>query len=179
MIFLELHVHHHPPFLNSGGRWGTTDDFTTSYLHFSLFSNALLDLANSRPVPSLMLSSQHLFSFSVCFVFFPVSLCLARWFWSDLMNGRDVHTTSVCVSLRWSGGLRVVRLPVGSWHRLPRWQHGLCMRCIVSCGSIAFHLTAPHTMACILLRSFAVRVHDSQVYRKMDVTRQHIIVSWN
>ena len=29
-------------------------------------------------------------------------------------------------------------------------------------------------MACILLRSSAVRIHDSQAYRKMDVTREHI-----
>ena len=29
-------------------------------------------------------------------------------------------------------------------------------------------------MACILLLSSAVRVHDSQAYRKMDVTRQRI-----
>ena len=48
-------------------------------------------------------------SSSVCLVFFPLSLCLASWFWPDLMNGTHVHTTSVCVSLRWSGGLRVVR----------------------------------------------------------------------
>ena len=32
-------------------------------------------------------------------VFFPFSLCLARWFWPDLIDGRLVHTTSVCVSL--------------------------------------------------------------------------------
>ena len=60
-------------------------------------------------------------SSSVCLVFFPFKLCLARWFWPDLMNGRHDHTTAVCVSLRWSGGLRVVRLPAGSWHCLPRW----------------------------------------------------------
>ena len=29
-------------------------------------------------------------------------------------------------------------------------------------------------MACILLRSFSVKVHDSQAYRKMDVTRERI-----
>ena len=29
-------------------------------------------------------------------------------------------------------------------------------------------------MACVLLRSSAVRVHDSQAYRKMDVTRERI-----
>ena len=31
-------------------------------------------------------------------VFFPLSLCLARWFWPDLMNGRHDHTTAVFVS---------------------------------------------------------------------------------
>ena len=56
-------------------------------------------------------------SSSVCLVFFPLSLCLVRWFWPDLMNGRRVHATAVCIFLRRSGGLRVVRLPAGSWQR--------------------------------------------------------------
>ena len=43
-----------------GDHLGTTDDFTTSLLYFSLFSTALWDLANARSVHSLMLSS-HLF----------------------------------------------------------------------------------------------------------------------
>ena len=30
--------------------------------------------------------------FSVCLVFFPLSLCPARWFWSDLINRRHDHT---------------------------------------------------------------------------------------
>ena len=47
-----LHLHLS---LNRRGHWGTIDDFTTSFLHFSLFSTAQLDLANSRPVHSLML----------------------------------------------------------------------------------------------------------------------------
>ena len=58
---------------------------------------------------------------SVCLVFFPLSLCLARWFWPDMMKVRHDNTTAVCVSLPWSGGIHVVRLPVGSWHGLPRW----------------------------------------------------------
>ena len=52
--------HHHHLSLNCKGHWCTTDDFTTSFLHFSLFSTAVWDLANSRSVHSLMLSS-HLF----------------------------------------------------------------------------------------------------------------------
>ena len=52
-----LHLHHLHLSLNHGGRWGTTDDFTASFLHFSLFSTTLWDSANSRSVHSLMLSS--------------------------------------------------------------------------------------------------------------------------
>ena len=48
-------------FLNRGGPWDITDDFTTSFLHFCLFSTALWDLANSRLVHSLMLSSNLFF----------------------------------------------------------------------------------------------------------------------
>ena len=44
------HHHHHHQSLNREGRWGTTDDFATSFLHSSLFSTALWDLPNSRPV---------------------------------------------------------------------------------------------------------------------------------
>ena len=77
-------------------------------------------------------------SFSICLVFFPLSLCLARWFWPDLVNRRHVHTTSVCVSSWWTGGLCVVWLHAGSWHRLPCWYQGLCMRCVVSCSSTSF-----------------------------------------
>ena len=54
------HRHHHHQSLNREDRWGTTDDFATNFLHFSLFSTALLDLPNSRPVHSLMFSP-HLF----------------------------------------------------------------------------------------------------------------------
>ena len=77
-------------------------------------------------------------SSSVCLVFFSLSLCLATRFWPDLMNGRHDHITAVCIFLRWTGGLRVVELPAGSSHGLPRWKHGLRMRCVVSCGSTIF-----------------------------------------
>ena len=50
--------HHHHLSLNREGRWDTTADFRTSFLHLLLFSTALWDLAKSRPVHSLTLSSQ-------------------------------------------------------------------------------------------------------------------------
>ena len=53
-----LGYHHHlHQSLNREGRLGTTDNFATSFLHFPLFSTALWDLPNSRPVHSLMLSA--------------------------------------------------------------------------------------------------------------------------
>ena len=46
----SLHHHHHHQSLNREGRWGTTDDFATSFLHFSLFSTAL-GLAKHQACP--------------------------------------------------------------------------------------------------------------------------------
>ena len=94
--------------LNGEGRWGTTDDFSTIFFHFPcspLPPGTWRTQGLSIPWCCLSASS------SVCLVFFPLSLCLASWFWPDLMNGGLDHTTAICVSLPWSGGLRVVRLP--------------------------------------------------------------------
>ena len=72
--------HHHHLVLNHKGCWGSTDDFTTIFLYFSLFSTTLWDLANSRSVNSLMLSS-HLFLCLPCFLppfTVPCKMVLAR-----------------------------------------------------------------------------------------------------
>ena len=62
----------------------------------------------------------------------------------------------------------MVRLPAGSWQTSSLVTWSLYeMRSILQ-----QHLIS---MACILLWSSAVRVHDSQAYRKMDVTKEHII----
>ena len=63
--------------LDREGRWDTTDDFATSFLHFFLFSTAFWDLVSFRPVHFLMLFS-HLFPCLLCLL--PLSPCLARWF---------------------------------------------------------------------------------------------------
>ena len=79
-IVYTIHHHHHHQSLNHEGRWGTTDDFATSFLHFSLFSTALWDLSNSRLVHSLMLSS-HLFLCLPCLLppfTVPCKMVLAR-----------------------------------------------------------------------------------------------------
>ena len=118
-VFLCLtHHHYHHQSLNRERRWGTTDGFATSFLHFPLFSTAHWDLPNSRPVHSLTLSS-HLFLCLPCLL--PPFTVPYKMVLADLMNGKHDHTTAVCVSLRSSGSLRVVQSPAGSWHGLPRW----------------------------------------------------------
>ena len=110
------HHHHHHQSLNCKGRLGNTDDFQPV---FSIFPCSPLPSGTWR-TPGLSIPWWCLpTSSSVCLVFFPLSLCLARWFWPDLT--KHDYTTAVCVSLRSSGGLRVVRLPAGSWHGLPCW----------------------------------------------------------
>ena len=99
--------------LNREGRWGTGDDFATSSSIFSLFSTALLDLPNSRPVHSLMLSS-HLFLCLPCLLSpftVPCKMVLAR------PDERETwQTIAVCISLSsvWSSR------HWSPWHRLWR-----------------------------------------------------------
>ena len=118
---------------------------------FSIFPCSPLPFGTCR-TPGLSISWCCLpTSSSVCLVFFPLSLYLARLFLPDLMNGRHDHTTAVCVSLRWSGDLCVVQLPARSWHRLPLWWHGLCMRCVVSHTKVLLASKGPCQCLSILL----------------------------
>ena len=66
--------------INLEGRWGATDDFTTSFLHFFPVLHCPLGLGELQACPSLMLSS-HLFLCLPCPL--PLSLCLARWVWPE------------------------------------------------------------------------------------------------
>ena len=84
---------------NREGRWGTTEDFATSFLHSSLFSKALWDLPNSRPVHSLMLSS-HLFLCLPCLLSpftVPCKMLLAR---PDERETQQVDKTYSCYGSR-------------------------------------------------------------------------------
>ena len=76
----EMLDHHHHLSLTREGRSGTAHDFTTSFLHFPLFSTAFWDLANSRPLHSLLLSSL-LFLYLPCLLHLftvPCKVVLAR-----------------------------------------------------------------------------------------------------
>ena len=66
-----------------------------------IISQPVSSIFPCSPLPSGTLRTPGLSvpSSSFHFVVFPLSLCLARWFWPDLINGRHAHTTAVCVSI--------------------------------------------------------------------------------
>ena len=148
---------------------GTTDDFT-SFFHFPcspLPSGTLRTSGLSIPWCSVPTSS------SVCLVFFPLSLYLARWFRPDLMNGRHDHTNCslhlITMVRRSSSGL--IACWILAWtSSLVTCQHGLCMRyCVVSCGSTSF----PWLVFFFGALLWGSMIHK-QACRKMDVTRERI-----
>ena len=120
--------------LNCEGRWGTKDDFTTSFLHFSLFSTALWDLANSRPVSSLTLSS-HLISYLSCFLppfTVPCKMVLAR------LDERPYHCSlHLFTMVRRSLCGRIACLILARTSSFVTFSLSL-MKCVVSCGSTLF-----------------------------------------
>ena len=150
--------------LNREGRWGTTEDFATSFLHFPrtpLPPGTWRTPGLSIPRCCLPTSS------SVCLVFFPLSLCLAKWFWPDLMDGRHVHTA---FTLRLFTMVRSSCGPIASWILAQTFSLVIWplyeMRSILPQQLIS--------MTRILLCSCTVSVHYLQAYRKMDVTRERI-----
>ena len=126
----NYHHHHHHLSFNHEGRWGTTDNFTTSFLHFALFSTALWDFANSRPVHSLMVSSSlFLLSAVSSSTFHSV---LQDRFWPDLMNGRRVlrdasWSLHICTQIIYTGKYGPLKSVEGprqsekSWAQLWTW----------------------------------------------------------
>ena len=96
---------------------GETDDFTTRFLHFFPVLHSPLGLGKLQacPFPDVVFPPLRLSALSSS----PFHCALQDGF--GQMNVGHVYTTAVCISLRWSGGLCVVRLPAGSWHGLPRW----------------------------------------------------------
>ena len=151
--------------LNRWSRWGITDDFTTTFLHSSLFSIALWDLVNSRPVHSLMLSSYLFFCLPCLLPPFtvPCKMVLAR---HDEQETCPYH----CSLHLFTMVRRSLSGPIGCW--ILAWSSSLLTQSLYEMqGVLQEHLMS---MASILLWSSAVRVHDSQSYRKMDVTREPV-----
>ena len=91
MLFILLRLHLS---LNHGGRWGTTEMTSQPVLSIFLPSRTWRTLGLSI-LCCLPTSS------SVCLVFFPLLLCLARWFWPEKYSchSKLVSTLSMLVNV--------------------------------------------------------------------------------
>ena len=134
-----------------------------------LFSTALWDLANSRPVHSLVLSS-HINPCLPCLLppfTVPCEMVLAI---PDEQETCPYHfNLQLFTMVRRSSCGPIACLILAQTSSSVTWSL-YEMRSV-----LRYHLIS---MAYILLWSSAVRVHDSQAYRKMDVTRASV-VSWS
>ena len=169
LFSLEIHHHrHHHLSLNPQGRWSTTDDFATSFLDYSVLHcpQGLGDL-QARPIPRCWLVFlPHLFFCLPCLLppfTVPCKMVLAR---HDEQETCPYH----CSLHLFTMVRRSLSGPIGCW--ILAWSSSLLTQSLYEMqGVLQEHLMS---MASILLWSSAVRVHDSQSYRKMDVTREPV-----
>ena len=143
----------------------TTDEFATIPFHLVLFSAVLVELAKSIPVHSLILSS-HLFFCLPLFLFpftVPCRIVFAR--------PEDLETWPNHLSFRFLTRVRSLSYsPMAVWIFL-RTSSLVTWSLYEMFNSIRYHLISK---ACVLFSISAVRVHDSQAYRHMEMTRERI-----
>ena len=165
--------------LNCESRWGTTGDFPTSFLHFSLFSTALWDLPNSRPVHSMMLSS-HLFLCLPCLFppsTVPCKMVLARpdewetWRCHCSLHLFTMVRRSLCCPIACWILARTSSLVTWSLYEMRRtlWKHLISMACFLlwSNALLAFRACNFKTAQPILLLFLLLEHWKSwQTFRK-------------
>ena len=145
------------------GRWGTTDDVTTTPFQFVQSMVALVELAKSIPVHSLILSSHLFFCLPLLRCSFTVRCRIV------FAKPEDFETCPNHLSFRFltiilvffKAGLDLsANLLVGNMVLLYEMFNNLWLHLI--------------SKACILFSSSAVKVHVPQVYRNMEITRKRI-----
>ena len=142
------------------GRRGTTDEFATIPFHLDLFSAALVELAKSIPVHSLILSS-HLF-FCLPLFLFPFTVPCRIVF----AKPEDLEAWPNHLSFRFLTRVRSLSYsPMAAWiflqtSSLVTWS--------------LYEMFNSGSKACVLFSNSAVKVHDSQAYRNMEMARECI-----
>ena len=152
------------------GRRGTTDEFAAIPCYLVLFSAVLVELAKSIPVHFLILSS-HLFFCLPLFLFpftVPCKIVFAK--------PEDLETWPNHLSFRFLTRVRSSSyFPMAAWIFL-RTSSLVTWSLYEIFNSLRYHLISK---ACVLFSNSAVRVHDSQAYRNMEMTRERISVTFD
>ena len=128
-LFFSVKTYHSILFypITLGGRRGTTDEFATIPFHLDLFSAALVELAKSIPVHSLILSSHlffclplFLFPFTVpCRIVFAKPKDLETWpnhlSFRFFTRVRSSSKHTILILLNAPGTLHFVKVGVKGW----------------------------------------------------------------
>ena len=163
MVIIDYSILFYP--ITLGGRRGTTDEFATIPFHLDLFSAALVELAKSIPVHSLILSS-HLF-FCLPLFLFPFTVPCRIVF----AKPEDLETWPNHLSFRFLTRVRSSSYsPMAAWIFL-RTSSLVTWSLYEMFNSLRQHLIS---QACVLFSNSAVKVHDSQAYINMEMTRERI-----
>ena len=146
-------------------RWGTTVDFTTSFLHSSWFSAFHSTIFHSRPVHSLMLSSYRFLCLPLRLPPWTVPCRIVLACPDDRVTCPYHFSLRLFTEVRRSSYSPVAfpilaftsSLVIWSLYKIPR--------------SLQKHLISS---ACMLLSMSAVMVHVSHAYKDMDMAWEHI-----
>ena len=147
------------------GRRGTKDEFATISCHLDLFSAALVELGKSNPVHSLKLSS-HLFLWLPLFLFPFTVPCRIVFATPEDLETWPNHLSFRFLTRVWSSSYS----PMAAWIFL-RTSSLVTWSLYEIFNSLRSHLISK---ACVLFFNSAVKVHDSQAYRNMEMTRERI-----
>ena len=150
------------------GRCDTTDDFTTTPFNLVQSSFALVELAKSITAHCLILSF-HLFFFfhSLC----PVEMSYDRCSGRAKLKPEDLETWPNHLSFRFLTTVRSSSYsPLATWIFLRTSFFGY----VGLVRTVQLPSVASTSKAFILFSCSAVKVHESQAYRNMEMTRKHI-----
>ena len=145
------------------GRRGTTDEFTTIPFHLVLFSAALIRLAKSISCSLFDIVFPFLLSASF-FLTVPYRIACAK--------SEDLEAWPNHLRLRFLTRVRSSSYsPMAAWiflrkSLLETWSLYKMF------NSLRYHLIS--SKACVLFSNSAAKVHDSQAYRNMEMTRERI-----
>ena len=150
--------------------WGTTVNFTTSFLHSSQFSAFHSMIFHSRPVHSLMLSSHHFLCLPLCHPPWTVPCRIVLASPDDHVACPYHFSWHLFTEIRRSsyGPMAFAILTFTS--SLAMWSLYEILR------SLRKHLIS---YACILISMSAVMVHVSHAYKNMDMSDLWVCVNGN
>ena len=131
----------------------STDEIVAIPFYLVLFSAAVVELAKSIPVHSLILSSHLFFCRHLLHSPFTVPC------WIALPNHLRFHFWTR------SGDHHILQLLLGPFCKPPHLQHGPRTKCSIASGT-------SHLKGCVLFSMSTVNANDSQAYRNMEMTKE-------